>query len=146
MAEHCVNQAATMARLAERECVTHHLTIHGFHASSDRFGGLSGYGSNAPAIEGLRETDASLAEPVHPALPYAAAEVIWAARHEMGRTVEDVLARRTRALSLNARAAIEMAPPVADLLATEPERNAAWKTAQVECFSETARNYTLNAV
>ena len=91
------------------------------------------------------EADASLAEPLHPALPYTAAEVVWAARQEMARTVEDVLARRTRALFLNARAAIEMAPRVADLLAAELEQDAAWKTAQVESFRRTAGNYIVEA-
>jgi glycerol-3-phosphate dehydrogenase len=143
MAEDCVNQAATLARLPEKECVTHHLNIHGFHTNSDRFGALSGYGSDAPAIEQLMEQNVALTETLHPALPYKAAEVVWAARHEMARTVEDVLARRTRALFLNARAAMEMAPRVADLLAAELERDAAWKQAQVERFNETARSYTL---
>ena len=146
MAEDCVDQAATLARLPEKECVTHHLNIHGFHASSDRFGCLSGYGSDAPAIQALAASDPSLAERLHPGLPYTAAEVVWAARHEMARTVEDVLARRTRALFLNARAAVEMAPRVADLLATELGRDPQWKTSQVEAFAAIARNYILDPV
>ncbi len=146
MAEDCIDQAATLARLPEKECVTHHLNIHGFHASSDRFGDLSGYGSDAPAIEALVEADPSLAGTLHPALPYIAAEVVWAGRHEMARTVEDVLARRTRALFLNARAAVEMAPRVADLLAAELDRDDAWKTEQKASFEETVRNYILNPV
>jgi len=146
MAEDCVNQAATLARLPEKECVTHHLNIHGYHASSDRFGPLSGYGSDAPAIEALTQQDASLAARLHPSLPYTAGEVVWAARHEMARGVEDVLARRTRALFLNASAATEMAPRVADLLAAELGRDAAWKSAQMESFFETARNYTVRSV
>ena len=83
---------------------------------------------------------------LHPALPSTAAEVVRAARHEMARTVEDVLARRTRALFLNARAAIEVAPRVADLLAAEFGRDAAWKNAQVDSFRLVASNYTVNAV
>ncbi len=146
MAEDCVNQAATLARLPEKECVTHHLNIHGFHPNSDRFGWLSPYGSDAPEIEAWMEADATLAERLHTALPYTAAEVVWAARNEMARSVEDVLARRTRALFLNARAAIEMAPRVADLLALELNRDAPWKSAQVEAFNATARNYTLDGV
>jgi len=146
MAEDCVNQAATLARLPEKECVTHHLNIHGFHTSPERFGSLKAYGSDAPAIAAFSEVDASLAQPLHTALPYTAAEVVWAARREMARTVEDVLARRTRALFLNARAAVEMAPRVAGLLAVELTRDAAWKAAQVAGFNETARNYFLNAV
>jgi glycerol-3-phosphate dehydrogenase len=44
------------------------------------------------------------------ALTYTGAEVVWAVRHELALTVEDVLARRTRALFLNARAALRTAP------------------------------------
>ena len=68
---------------------------------------------------------------------------MWAVRHEMARTVEDVLARRTRALFLNARAAIEMAPAVAALMAAELGRDDAWIAAQVRAFGEVAKNYTL---
>jgi glycerol-3-phosphate dehydrogenase len=136
MAEDCVNQAATLARLPEKPCVTSHLNIHGFHPCSDKFGHLSVYGSDAGGVQAL-----GLAEPLHPALPYTGAEVVWAARHEMARTLEDVLARRTRALFLNARAAIEMAPAAAHLCARELERSSEWETDQIQSFTETARNY-----
>jgi glycerol-3-phosphate dehydrogenase len=91
----------------------------------------------------LADSDPALAQPLHPALPYCGAEVVWAARQEMARTLEDVLARRTRALFLNARAAIEMALRAADLLARELQRGVEWRDAQVESFRETARNYLL---
>jgi len=143
MAEDCVNQAATLARLPDKPCVTAHLNIHGFHSNAERFGALRVYGSDAPALRQLMEADGSLAEPLHPELPYTGAEVVWAAREEMARTVEDVLARRTRALFLNARAAIEMAPRVGDLLARELGRDDRWKDRQVEAFCAVARSYSL---
>jgi len=132
-----------LGRLAERPCVTDRLNIHGYHPSAARFGRLAGYGSDAPAVQKLMETDASLAEPLHSALPYVGAEIVWATREEMARTVEDVLARRTRALFLNARAAIEMAPRAAALMARELGRDAAWEAAQVEAFNRTARGFLL---
>jgi glycerol-3-phosphate dehydrogenase len=141
MAEDCVNQAATLARLPEKPCVTSHLNVHGFHTGSDKFGHLSVYGSDAPAVQSLIAADPGLAEPLHTALPYIGAEAVWAVRHEMARTLEDVLARRTRALFLNARAAIAMAPSVARLMARELVRNNEWETEQVRSFTETARNY-----
>jgi glycerol-3-phosphate dehydrogenase len=67
--------------------------------------------------------------------------VVWAAREEMARTVEDALSRRTRALLLNARAAIAMAPRVAALMAAELGRDEAWQHAQVEAFTTLARQY-----
>ena len=68
-------------------------------------------------------------------------EVVWAARHEMARTVEDVLARRLRALFLDARAAIEAAPRVADVLARELGRSETWKARDLENFYAVARGY-----
>jgi glycerol-3-phosphate dehydrogenase len=141
MAEDCVDQAATLARLPDKACVTAHLNIHGYHPTSDRFGALAVYGSDALAVRALMDADPKLAEPLHPALPYTGAEVIWAARQEMARTVEDVLARRTRALFLDAQAAVEMAPRVAEMLEDELGQTAQWKAAQLQTFRETAQNY-----
>ncbi len=141
MAEDCVNQAAMLARLPEKPCVTEHLRLHGFHPDADSFGALRGYGSDAPRIQELMRGEPALAEPLDPALPYTGAEVVWAVRHEMARTVEDVLARRTRALFLNAKAAIRMAPRMAALMARELGKNDAWQTRQVESFGEVAQNY-----
>ena len=47
-------------------------------------------------------------------------------RYEMAKTVEDVLMRRTRAILLNARAAIAAAPLVARLMATELGTDTDW--------------------
>jgi len=155
MAEDCVDQAATLAQLPDRPCVTHHLRIHGFReaakeeAAKDEaakeFGALAVYGSDAAEIRKLIETDLKLGEPLHPGLPYVKAEVIWAARHEMARTVEDILARRTRALFLNARAALAMAPGVAGLMAAELGWDEVMRTKQLNAFREVASNYLLHS-
>jgi glycerol-3-phosphate dehydrogenase len=78
---------------------------------------------------------------LHPSLPYIAAEVVWAAREEMARTVDDVLARRTLALFLNAKAAIDLAPKVAQMLAQELNRDEAWQQQQVREFTAMAAQY-----
>jgi glycerol-3-phosphate dehydrogenase len=150
MAEDCVDQAATLAQLPDRPCVTHHLNIHGFHGAAkeeaaQEFSSLAVYGSDAYEIRKLIETDARLNEPLHAALPYLKAEVIWAARHEMARTVEDALARRTRALFLNARAALAMAPAVADLMASELGWDELTRTKQLAAFRDVAFNYVLHS-
>jgi glycerol-3-phosphate dehydrogenase len=143
MAEHCVNTAAMLEHLPEKPCPTRNLNIHGFHRQAERFGPLAVYGSDALHIQDLIHGEPALGEPLHSALPYCGAEVVWAARFEMARTVEDVLARRTRALFLNARAAVEMAPRTADLLARELGRDAAWRDAQVEAFRKVASGYVV---
>ena len=145
MAEDCVDQAATLAQLPDRPCVTSHLSIHGFHAETKQLGPLAVYGSDAYEICKLIEIDATLAEPLHAALPYVKAEIVWAVRHEMARTVEDVLARRTRSLFLNARAALAMAPVVADLMASELNWGEDAKARQLGAFRDVASNYLLRS-
>jgi glycerol-3-phosphate dehydrogenase len=61
----------------------------------------------------------------------------------MARTVEDVLSRRTRALLLDAKAAIEVAPRVATILADKLKRDKKWVADQISAFTEVARNYLL---
>ncbi len=143
MAEDCVNQAAMLAHLPEKPCQTQHLKIHGFQANSEQASHLDVYGSDAQKVRELMESDPSLAAQMHPALPYVGAEVVWATRHEMARTVEDVLARRTRALFLNAKAALAMALRVAEIMAHELNQGEAWKTKQIRLFKDTADHYVL---
>jgi glycerol-3-phosphate dehydrogenase len=144
MAEDCVDHAITLGRLRDEECTTKTLRIHGYvGATSEAEDGedsLDVYGADAGEIRVLAR-DAELAKQLHPELPYIAAEVVWAARMEMARSVEDVLARRTRALFLNARAAMQMARPVARLLARELDRDDAWIAAQTKEFCELAKQY-----
>jgi glycerol-3-phosphate dehydrogenase len=141
MAEDCVDHAATLARLDERPCVTRALKVHAHHPHAEQFGDLSYYGADAPALGELMSTEPALGRRLDEALPVCAAQVVWAARHEMARTVEDVLSRRTRALFLNAKAAVAMAPAVAKLLAAELGRDDAWQNEQVAQFTALARGY-----
>ena len=143
MAEDAVNQAAMLGKLEERECVTRTLNVHGFHQNAGKFGDLEVYGADAPAISALMRTEPELAERLDPELPYVAAQVVWAARHEMARTLDDVLSRRVRALILNAAAALRMAPKAASLLAKELGRDQAWRDAQVREFELLAEGYRL---
>ena len=144
MAEDTVNQAAVLARLPDKPCVTQTLRIHGYVAKPGPAGPVRVHGSDAGRIEALAQENPGLAERLHDALPYTAAEVVWAARHEMARTVEDVLARRCRALFLNAAAAIQMAPRAARLMARELGRDAAWERREVEVFTALAGGYLLS--
>jgi glycerol-3-phosphate dehydrogenase len=141
MAQGAVDQAATLADLPDEPCLTSKLNIHGYHPNAADFGPLSFYGSDAAAILQLVEEDAGLGSQLDAELPYLEAEVVWAVRKEMARTVEDVLARRTRALFLNARAAIRMAPRVASILAKELGKDAKWQNEQIKEFEQTANGY-----
>ncbi len=140
MAEDCVDHAITLGRLRDEACPTRDLRIHGYMQDASGLGSLEVYGADAEHIRVLAE-DPELGAQLHPALPYIGAEVVWATRNEMARTVEDVLARHTRALFLNADAAEAMAEPVARLMAKELQQNEAWIGAQVEAFRALAAQY-----
>jgi glycerol-3-phosphate dehydrogenase len=146
MAEDTMNHAITLGKLEERPCVTRDLHIHGYKTGVDPRGDLWVYGSDAYKIKALVNDDAELGHQMNPALPQIAAEVVWAAREEMARSVEDVLARRTRALFLNARAAVAMAPEAARLLAKELGKDDAWAAAEVSRFNELAKQYMLEKI
>ncbi|MEE8525124.1 MAG: glycerol-3-phosphate dehydrogenase/oxidase [Thermoanaerobaculia bacterium] len=141
MAEDVVGNAIMLGDLEPRACVTRDLPIHGYHRHAERFGRLAFYGSDAAQVENLLQSDDRLAEPVHPDLELAVGEVVWAAREEMARTVDDVLARRSRSLLFDAAAASEAAPRVAEILATELGRDAAWVGDQIETFRAIASGY-----
>ena len=147
MAEDTVDQAAVLAGLPERPCVTEDLPIHGAGAGGAADSGsgpgqaLAAYGSDAAALQALMDDHPALSERLHPARPVRAGQVVWAARHELARTVEDVLSRRTRELLLDARASVEMAPRVAALLAAELGRGGDWEREQVAAYTALAEGY-----
>ncbi len=142
MAEDTVDKAITVAGLPPAKCVTKELRLHGYqeHPEEDPFGV---YGTDAIPLKQLLGSQRGWHERLHPNLPYRAGEAVWAARYEQARTVEDVLARRMRALLLDARASIEMAPKVAELLAAELGFDAAWQREQVDTFNALANEYQL---
>jgi glycerol-3-phosphate dehydrogenase len=143
MAEDTIDQAALLAELPERPSPTRTLQIHGAHSNAASFGTLADYGADAPALRTLISSEARLGEPLHPDHPFVAGQVVWAARREMARTVEDVLARRLRLLILDARAARDAVPAVAALLAAELGHDEAWQNDQVEQFRCLAARYLL---
>jgi len=143
MAEDAVDQAVVLAGLPDCPCATESLQLHGWSDPAERplSDALAVYGAEAAEIEELMASDPALAEWIHPRLPYPMAAVVWAARHEQARRLEDVLSRRTRSLILDARAAIEAAPAVAVLLAQELGHDQAWVDAQVALFAELGKGY-----
>lgn len=143
MAQDTVDKAAMVGGLETQKCRTEDMPIHGWLSNVDYKDPLYYYGSDADALRDLALEHPELGEKIHERLPYTPIEVIWSARYEMARTVEDVLARRQRALFLDARAAIEMAPVVAGILARELGRDESWQKAQIEQFTELARGYYL---
>jgi len=142
MAEDAVNQAIKKTDLPERICPTKDLKIHGSCENAEQFGDLAIYGADAPQIRELIKENSNLAEKLHADLPYCAAEIVWAIRFEMARSLEDVLARRMRVLFLDAKAAIVIAPRTAKIMARELGKDENWIERQTEVFIEMASGYS----
>jgi glycerol-3-phosphate dehydrogenase len=143
MAHDCVERAIKVGQLAPQPCVTEQLAIHGATELAYQYGARWYYGSDAPQVDALAQSDAALAEALHPRLTLTAADVVWAARHEMARTVDDVLARRSRSLLLDAAAASESAARVAAILANELGRDRRWIDQQIANFQAISQGYLL---
>jgi glycerol-3-phosphate dehydrogenase len=135
MGQDVVDAAAVQGDLPKRPCVTANLPLHGATTRFEPDDVLRTYGSDAIAVAALAATEPELARKLHPRLPYTGAQVVYAARKEMARTVDDVLARRTRALFLDAAASEEAAPQVARLLARELSQPPEWEAEQLSSFA-----------
>jgi glycerol-3-phosphate dehydrogenase len=140
MAEDCVDNAIRVGGLKPAECPTKNMRVHG-HPGENYPQRLSEYGSDAAALVQLAASTPGANDQLAERLTYVAGQAIFAARNEMARTVEDVLARRTRALFLDAEAAIAAAPRVAELMAAELRRDAKWQAIQLEQFQIVADSY-----
>lgn len=143
MGQDTVDKAALVGGLTEQKCRTEEMPIHGWLLHVDYKDPLYVYGSDADAMRDMVLDHPELGEQIDPRLPYTPVEVLWSVRYEMARTVEDILARRQRALFLDARAAIAMAPVVARILAKELGRDEEWQEDQLCQFTRLAHGYYL---
>ena len=141
MAEDAVNRAMATAGMEHRRCRTKTLKIHGADGATRPGGQRSHYGSDLAEIVRLEEQNAELAEWLDQELAIKKSDILWAVRHEMARTIEDVLARRTRALFLNPSTALRIAPAVGELMARHLGNDAGWIEHQLESFRSVASHY-----
>lgn len=138
MGEDVIDQVIQQGKLPPQPSETETLKLHGWTQTLAP-APLDVYGSDAASVQQMPGAENLL----HPRLPYTEAEVHWAARYEMARTVEDVLSRRTRSLLLDAAASIEAAPAVAATLAEELGFGADWQQEQIAAFRALAVGYLL---
>jgi len=143
MAEDTVDQAILVARLNHQPCVTMDLQLHGYHLHPEKFNHLAPYGGDAPAILDMLYSRSEWLKPIHPQFDICAGEVVWAVRHEMARTIEDFLSRRTRSLLLDARASLKMAAGVAEIMALELNRSGEWVKDQIDGYHTLVKKYIL---
>ncbi len=143
MAEDVIDHAEMVGGIGTRRCVTQDLQVHA--ACDPTSDPLSMYGTDAEKIRWLIEQNPGWESPVHPKLQLCRAEVVWHVRAEMARTVEDVLARRSRWLLLDARSSMEAAPVVARIMAEELNWDEARIEKETEAYQELARGYVLES-
>ena len=144
MAEDTISKIMRRKMLPDKKCITEDLKIHGY--TTENSGGLlSYYGADQMKLVELIGSDKSFAEPLNSQTNILVAQVVWAVRNEMARTVEDFLARRTRVLFTDAKLAIKLTVRVAEIMMKELNENEAWKENQIQTFSELAKGYLLES-
>ncbi len=139
MAEETLDKAISVGFLEDRKCATRELRL--YNNINDDNGRLKIYGRGVAGIREMIALDPDLGKPLHDLLPYTKAEIIWISRNEMVCNIEDILARRTRALFLNARASLEMAPLTAGIIAAEHGYDQKWRNEQVESYKQLVSKY-----
>jgi len=142
MAQDVIEKSEPLAGLPKGRSVTADLNLHGWsidHTAADEW--QKTYGSDLVELNRMAENEEELSQRLHPRLPFRKVEIVWAARYEMARSIEDVLARRTRALFLDAAASLEAAPEAARLLARTLGRDEQWQEQQVSAFRRVSQNY-----
>jgi glycerol-3-phosphate dehydrogenase len=140
MAEETINRAIKAGFLNNAICVTSYLKLikRTENNNSER---LHIYGDHSGDIEKIISENPALGLPIDQRLPYTKAEILWICRNEMPLMLEDILARRTRSLFLNARASAEIAPEVAGLMAMEFGYDRKWEEEQIENYCQLVKSY-----
>ncbi|MBK6659430.1 MAG: glycerol-3-phosphate dehydrogenase/oxidase [Proteobacteria bacterium] len=140
VAEQCVDAALKAAGLRANDASTRELALLTPQGTRD---GVDAVGFPARGVAQIGAEQAALASPLHASLPYSGAHFAYAARNEMAMTVADALSYHTRALFIDARAALDIAPRVASIMASELQRDAAWMTSELERLRAIAAPFIL---
>lgn len=133
MGEQIIDTAIPVGGLPARPCSTRELPLHGHPGSACE----DVFGTDRPEVDTLP----GAGRRIHPALTLTEAEVRHAIRHELARSVEDILARRHRALFIDARSAQDSAPAVAAILAEELGLDDTQVREQTEAFRQLAEGF-----
>jgi glycerol-3-phosphate dehydrogenase len=144
MAEDSVDKLIEVAGLPGKKSITRSLPIHGSRQENGYHGPLAIYGTDEEGLLNLVKENPELGESLTPGMKIIKAQVVWAVREEMARNIEDFLARRSRALFLDARESMNMAAGVARIMARELDKDIDWEADQIAGDSKLAKNYLLN--
>lgn len=141
MGEDMVDRIEKELKWDHKKPATASLHIHGYAAGTNWNDPLYFYGSDAPFIR--QQMNGTANEWLSEELKIHRSQIIWAVEHEMARTVEDVLSRRTRALLLNAKESRRIAPEVVSIIAKVLGKDEQWKADQLESFNKLSEQYIL---
>jgi len=142
MGEDMIDRIEKYMNWPHRKSASPNMHIHGYAKDVNREDPFYFYGSDGISVKEMMNGNAN--EWISHSLKIHEAQVLWAVKEEMARTVEDVLARRTRTLLLDANESIRIAPEVAEIMAGALGKNKTWIDEQVKDYTEVARNYILN--
>jgi glycerol-3-phosphate dehydrogenase len=140
MAEETIDKAIKAGIIENKKCITKDFSFYSNNQPL-KYERLKIYGNQSAEIEEMIAQQPALGELIDDRLPYTQAEIIWICRNEMPRTLEDMLARRTRSLFLDARASGQVGPKVADLMATELGFSKSWQDSEVSKYNQLISNY-----
>lgn len=141
MGEDMVNRIEKELKWEHKKPATATLHIHGFAADTNWNDPLYFYGSDAPLIR--HQMNGTANDWLSDELKIHRTQIRWAIEHEMARTVEDFLSRRTRALLLNAKESRRIAPEVVSIMANVLGKDEQWKADQLQHFNKLSEQYIL---
>lgn len=142
MGEDLVNRIENEMGWPHKQPATASLHIHGYAQNANWSDPFYFYGSDAPLIQ--QQMNGTANQWLSEELKIHRTQITWAVEHEMARTVEDFLSRRTRALLLNARESRRIAPEVASIMAKALGKDEQWKEQQLKDFYQMSEQYVLN--
>lgn len=140
MASETIDKAIRSGLLEKRKSKTEHLQLETI-SESRMDGRMKIYGKGSDEIKQMINDFPALGAAAGRDLPYTKAELMWICRNEMPLMLEDLLARRTRALILDAKASLDMAPVAASIMAGELGFDDGWVRDQVEKYSILVKKY-----
>jgi glycerol-3-phosphate dehydrogenase len=143
MGEDVIHRMEQEHKWKETESATHHLKIHGASERLNWDDPWFYYGSDIEHIRQMVATHPDLQESISSSLHIIKAQIVWAVREEMARNIDDFLSRRTRALFLDAKEALRIAPEVAFVMAGELGKGNDWIAQQLARFETLAKGYLL---
>lgn len=144
MAEDLLKSVEKSKNWQRTKSQTRNFHIHGYQSEIDRNDALYFYGADKMLLNELCSKNIGYQNLISEKLQLFEVQVYWAVHNEMARTVEDVLARRTRCILFDSRESVRIAPVVAKIMANELEKDAEWVDSQVRSFEELSKNYMLD--